>query len=85
MPPQTLVDAVKAGTCVPFIGSGVSVSVGRGTFPDWAGLVERLAKKLDAENLGRDAKDVRAHLSAKRYPEERQAGIREAHPESFRR
>jgi len=37
MAPATLVDAVKLRTAVPFVRSGLSVSVGRGLFPDWEG------------------------------------------------
>jgi hypothetical protein len=34
-PAATLVDAVKLRAAVPFVGSGLSVSIGRGLFPDW--------------------------------------------------
>lgn len=69
MPPKTLVDAIKARTFVPFVGSGLSVSVGRGVFPDWKGLIELLARKLEDEQLSEAARDVRDHLTAKRFPE----------------
>jgi hypothetical protein len=54
---------------VPFVGSGLSVSVGRHIFPDWSQLIDQLAARLASEELADDAPDVRTHLTAKRFPE----------------
>ena len=83
MPPQSLVDAVKLRTAVPFVGSGLSVSVGRGLFPDWKGLIERLATRLDKEGLAADASDVRTHLAAQRFPEAAELAFEKLTPSRF--
>jgi hypothetical protein len=64
-PPQSLVDAVIARTLVPFIGAGVSVGAVHGLpadqqFPDWKGLIRRLAARLEAERKVAAARQVEA-------------------------
>jgi hypothetical protein len=83
VPPQTLVAAVKNRTVVPFIGTGLSVSVGRGIFPDWRGLIERLAARLESEGLAPDANTVRGHLAAQRFPEAAELAFEKLTPSRF--
>ena len=66
-PPQTLIDAVRRQTLVPFIGAGISVGVVHGLsadhqFPDWNGLIARLASRLGAEGKPADAAHTLALL-----------------------
>lgn len=66
--PQSLVDALRAGTLIPFVGAGVSVGAVRQLaaeyrFPDWKGLIEALADRLVKEGLPDDAATVRATLA----------------------
>ena len=68
MPPQSLIDAVRNRLLVPFVGAGLSVSVGP-FFPTWRGLIERLATRLVNEALPAKADAVRAHLAAQRFAE----------------
>ncbi len=64
--PQSLLDAVRSGTIIPFVGAGVSVGAVSSLapeqqFPDWLGLVERLAARLAREDAAAAAL-VRAAL-----------------------
>ncbi len=65
--PQSLVDALRAGQVVPFVGTGVSMAVrradGTALFPSWAGLLERGADRLDRESKGAEAGAVRDLLT----------------------
>lgn len=66
-PPQSLVDAVRQQTLVPFIGAGMSVGAVHGLgsdkqFPDWHGLILRLAKRLELEQKPAAAAMVAAAL-----------------------
>jgi NTP-dependent ternary conflict system VMAP-like protein/SIR2-like protein len=66
-PPQSLVDAVRDRTLVPFVGAGISVGVVRhlaadAQFPDWQGLIRRLAARLRDEQKGVIATQVEATL-----------------------
>ncbi len=66
--PQSLVDALRAGTLIPFVGAGVSVGAVRQLppqyrFPDWKGLIEALADRLVAEGMADNAATVRATLA----------------------
>jgi len=65
--PQSLVDALRAGTLIPFVGAGVSVGAVRQLpadkrFPDWKGLIEALAARIAKEGMADDAATVRATL-----------------------
>ena len=65
--PQSLVDALRGGSLVPFVGAGVSVGAVRQLapelrFPDWNGLIEALAQRLVVEGKPEDASAVRAML-----------------------
>ena len=82
-PPQTLVEAVKNRTVVPFIGTGLSVSVGRKIFPDWRGLIELLATRLDSEGLAPDASTVRRYLAAEQFPEAAELAFEKLTPSRF--
>jgi vWA-MoxR associated protein C-terminal domain/SIR2-like domain len=66
-PPKSLVDAVRQQTLVPFIGAGVSVGAVHGLapdkqFPDWQGLILRLAARLELEQKAAEAAQVQAAL-----------------------
>lgn len=66
-PPRSLVEAVRARTLVPFIGAGVSVGAVRllppeKRFPDWKGLIGRLAERLKQEGKAAAADQVMAML-----------------------
>ncbi|MEP7384464.1 MAG: SIR2 family protein [Gemmatimonadota bacterium] len=66
--PQSLVDALRAGTLIPFVGAGVSVGAVRQLapeyrFPDWKGLIEALAARLVLEGKAADAATVRATVA----------------------
>jgi hypothetical protein len=66
-PPQSLVDAVAERTLVPFIGAGVSVGAvhdlePKMQFPDWKGLIGRLATRLRAEGKPAFADQVEATI-----------------------
>jgi len=83
VPPETLVAAVKNRTVVPFIGAGLSVSVGRQIFPDWRGLIEQLADRLKDERLERDAETVRQHLAAQEFSEAAELAFEKLTPIRF--
>jgi hypothetical protein len=57
--PQSLIDAVQKGELIPFVGAGLSLSVGQGLFPSWPALIEIFADRLESEALGADADRVR--------------------------
>ncbi|MBV9880365.1 MAG: SIR2 family protein [Gemmatirosa sp.] len=65
--PEELRLAVQSHTLVPFVGAGLSLTVGRGAFPSWAELIERLAARLEREALAADARTVRDRLAARDY------------------
>ena len=46
--PQALATACHRGRVIPFVGSGVSQSVGEDIFPTWKQLLEKLADRLEA-------------------------------------
>jgi hypothetical protein len=65
-PPQSLIEAVRGGTLIPFVGAGISVGTvsslpNEQRFPDWPGLIERLAERLAREDAAAAA-EVRAAL-----------------------
>ena len=49
--PDTLATACRRGRLIPWVGSGVSLSVGKCLFPTWKRLLENLADRLQAEGL----------------------------------
>lgn len=62
-PPQSLVDAVRDRTLVPFVGAGISVGAVHSLapdkqFPDWKGLILRLATRLRDEQKATVADQV---------------------------
>jgi tetratricopeptide (TPR) repeat protein len=66
--PQTLEQHLRTGKIIPFVGAGVPMAVkDRQThaplFPSWRQLLERAAKRLDAEQKSNFANLVRALLS----------------------
>src|SRR5262245_31030879 len=66
-PPQSLVDAIRDRTLVPFVGAGLSVGAVHGLtpdkqFPDWNGLIRRLAGRLRDEQKAAAADQVEADL-----------------------
>jgi hypothetical protein len=68
-PPQTLVDAVKNQTLVPFVGAGVSVGAvvrlaPEYRFPDWDALIKRFAQRLRDDTQNNEAAAVEAQLQA---------------------
>ena len=66
-PPKSLIDAVRQKTLVPFIGAGMSVGAVHDLtpdkqFPDWNGLILRLAKRLENDQGAAVAAKVSAAL-----------------------
>src|SRR4051812_3400966 len=64
VPPQSLLDTARNRTLVPFVGAGVSVRAAIGLpadqqFPDWTGLISRLADRLEKEKGAAEAQLVR--------------------------
>ena len=57
--PAELKTALENRTVVPFVGAGLSLTIGRDIFPDWKGLVERFAQRLDVEAMAAEAAEVR--------------------------
>ncbi|MDY7230278.1 SIR2 family protein [Hyalangium rubrum] len=49
--PKELVEAVRKGQVVPFVGAGISMGVKRGLFPSWIQLLEGLAERLRDESI----------------------------------
>ncbi len=82
-PPQSLVAAVKARTVVPFVGAGLSVSVGPTLFPNWAGLIERMAVRLDEEAQAPIATRVRTLVTAKELTEAAELAHESLGPDRF--
>src|SRR6478735_9096672 len=69
--PASLVDGLRRGTVIPFVGAGISSGVvsirnGERLYPSWRKLLELAADRLDREALPTDASAVRALLSAER-------------------
>ena len=67
IPPQSLLDAARNRTLVPFVGAGVSVGAVIGLpadqqFPDWEELILRLADRLQKEKGAGEAQPVRDAL-----------------------
>lgn len=65
--PKTLIDRLHAGKVIPFIGTGVSMSVrnkdtGEPIFPSWKKVLFDAADRLDSEGKAPDAKLVRSLL-----------------------
>lgn len=73
--PKSLTDALHAGTVVPFIGAGASVSVKKANpdgspsnealFPDWKGFVKILADRLNDEGKPDEADFIRSSVKIK--------------------
>jgi hypothetical protein len=66
-PPRSLIDAVRDRTLVPFVGAGISMGAviafpPEKRFPDWKGLIRRLAARLDAEGRAGASATVIARL-----------------------
>lgn len=57
--PQSVVDELVAGRLVPFVGSGVSLSVGTDVFPTWPELLDEMAKRLQRDSRLDEAEIVR--------------------------
>jgi tetratricopeptide (TPR) repeat protein len=87
--PKSLIDALKRGQVVPFVGAGVSLVVRKknkdGTkseeslFPSWKEYVEILAKALEDENKPQDAALVRSlvNISKPKYLDAMQHAFQE--------
>lgn len=67
--PEKLRQRLREGKVIPFVGTGVSMSVrehdGAGLFPSWGEMLERAAVRLEAEGDGACAGLVRNFLSLK--------------------
>ena len=68
--PDSLKQALQSRQLVPFIGSGLSMSVlnkdtGKALFPSWPQLLLKAADKLMAENKPKPANRIRANID---YP-----------------
>ena len=53
--PQALIDELVDGQVVPFVGSGVSLSVKRGLFPTWPELLHSMGERLEEDARAREA------------------------------
>ena len=71
--PKSLTDAAKAGTLLPIVGAGVSISIKsikkdkKTVFPTWKGLLERAADELDEQKKTTKAMQVRLSLEEYEY------------------
>ena len=69
--PKSLTDAAEAGTLLPIVGAGVSMSIkntdGDFVFPSWKVLLKRAAAELDEQNEEDQATMVRIHLKRGHY------------------
>lgn len=67
MIPQTLINRLKEGKVIPFVGAGVSMAVrdkqGNRLFPSWVQLLEHASEKLKQENKAREGNYVSVSLS----------------------
>ncbi|MEM7391449.1 MAG: SIR2 family protein, partial [Verrucomicrobiota bacterium] len=57
---QTLIDALCGGTLVPFVGSGLGLSVSSDHFPGWDTVFEKMAAKLREEGKAGEAHAVQS-------------------------
>lgn len=64
--PPSLIESVRAGTCISFVGSGLSVAAG---LPDWRTLLERLIEHGEREGLIQQGPELRAELDKQHFLE----------------
>ena len=62
--PAELQTALKERRIVPFVGAGLSLTLGQKIFPDWKGLLERFAVRLEGEALAPQATELRRLIAA---------------------
>ncbi|HEX6904538.1 MAG TPA: SIR2 family protein [Thermoanaerobaculia bacterium] len=63
--PSGLIDAIRNGELVPFVGAGLSLSVGRDVFPSWKTLIQdNFVRRLESEGLSDNADSVRELCSS---------------------
>lgn len=67
--PQDLIVAVRNGSLIPFVGAGLSLSVGHDLFPSWKDLIERFAARLDREAQFKQAKKLRELCTQGEFPQ----------------
>src|SRR5947207_895018 len=64
--PASLIEALRRGEVIPFVGAGVSMAVtdadGARLFPSWRELLCRAAERLRAEGLTKKANRAQAEL-----------------------
>ncbi|NQZ07262.1 MAG: SIR2 family protein [Algicola sp.] len=69
--PKSLTVAAEAGTLLPIVGAGVSISIKnkakKTVFPTWKGLLERAADELDEQSNADQATMVRILLKQSNY------------------
>jgi hypothetical protein len=64
--PESLINAVRDRSLIPFVGAGLSVGVGC-DFPSWAELIKRFAKRLREEGMDAAAAEVDRLLDLNEY------------------
>ncbi len=64
--PASLLDGIRKGNLVPFVGSGASLAIQPGLFPTWRQVLERMRDKLNAESKPKNAQIVELFLSDNR-------------------
>ena len=74
--PAELRTALEKRTVVPFVGAGLSLTLGAPIFPNWAGLVERFAARLDAEAMAAEAGEVRRLIAERDLVAAAEAALR---------
>ena len=62
--PADLQTALKERRVVPFVGAGLSLTLGQKIFPDWKGLLDRFAERLVAEAMAAEATELRRLIAA---------------------
>ncbi len=64
--PGSLINALRDGRLIPFVGAGASMSIldkyGKRVYPSWTEIFERATNRLDTESKENDAEYIRASL-----------------------
>lgn len=81
--PQGLIDAIANRQIVPFVGAGLSMTLGGNLFPSWPALIERFASRLEKEGLNDAAATVRAAAAANKLVEAAEHAVAQLHKPFF--
>jgi hypothetical protein len=74
--PSSLMDGVKKGFLVPFIGSGASLPIQKGLFPTWLEVLNSMKEKLDQEGKSNRSDIVKLYLTENRLLEAAQEAVK---------